>query len=106
MRSIEEQADETAADPDKSITSARAAALADGLFTVPEFIEFFSRLPRLRSAYDEGLGLNSHAEGFSTFGDRVKLLATRKGRNEPEYTSYTYYWKTVLGELRFIAHLI
>jgi hypothetical protein len=105
MRSIEEQTDETAIDPDKVVTSVRSATLADGLFTVQELSDFFSRLPRLRSAYDEGLGLIGDTGGLSTFGDRVKLLATRKGRNEPEYTSYTHYWKTVLGELRLFIPL-
>jgi RNA exonuclease NGL2 len=95
---MDEQNDEAAADPDKVITNARSATFADGLFTVPELISFFSRLPRLRSVYDEGLGLLDHAGGLSTFGSRVKLPPSRKGRNEPEYTSYTHYWKTVLGE--------
>jgi RNA exonuclease NGL2 len=96
---MEEQTDETTVDPDKVITSARSATLTDGLLTVPEFCDFFSQLPRLRSVYDEGLGLIGDIGGLSTFGDRVKLLAPRKGRNEPEYTSYTHYWKTVLGEI-------
>ena len=102
VKSIEEQSDEMAVDPDKVITSARPAILSDGLLTVPELCEFFSRLPPLRSVYDEGLGLITDVEGLSTFGGRVELLATRKGRNEPEYTSYTHYWKNVLGEVWFL----
>jgi RNA exonuclease NGL2 len=112
--SLDEQNDETAGDPDKVVTNARSPTLADGLFTVPELVNFFSRLPRLRSVYDEGLGLLDNDGGLPTFGSRVKLFSSRKGRNEPEYTSYTHYWKTVLGEpwpsslsvgLRLILHL-
>ena len=100
---MEEQSDEMAVDPDKVMTSVRPATFPDGLLTVPELRELFSQLPRLRSVYDEGLGSMSDVGigGLSTFGGRVKLLATRKGWNEPEYTSYTHYWKTVLGEVRF-----
>jgi len=101
--SLDEQNDETAGDPDKVVTNARSPTLADGLFTVPELVNFFSRLPRLRSVYDEGLGLLDNDGGLPTFGSRVKLFSSRKGRNEPEYTSYTHYWKTVLDYIFILA---
>jgi len=31
-----------------------------------------------------------------TYGSRVELPPGRQGADEPEYTSYTHYWKAVL----------
>lgn len=81
------------------ITNARLAIPDDGLLTLPEIVTWFQGLPRLRSAYCEGLG---HAKGIgmdvNTHGEGV-LAAGRRGFNEPQYTSYTTYWKSTMGEL-------
>jgi RNA exonuclease NGL2 len=85
-------------DPDRVITKARPATPADGLLTIPEIVTWFQKLPRLRSAYSEGL---RHAKevgiDVETYGKRELLPDGRHGCNEPEYTSYTFYWKSVLG---------
>ena len=92
--------DEDDEDPDRVITNARQATTADGLLSLTELGDFFSHIPKLRSAYDEGLEQIPHLQGIPTFGRRVTLPPTRHGRWEPEYTSYTHYWKAVLGQLR------
>lgn len=87
------------ADPDRVITNARPATSEDGLLTVPDIIGWFSKLPRLRSAYSEGLRRAKETGiELETYGTRELLLPDRKGCDEPEYTSYTFYWKSVLGE--------
>ncbi|KAF5377429.1 hypothetical protein D9615_005324 [Tricholomella constricta] len=91
-----EEGGEEAVDPDRVITSARAATPADGLLSPTELIEFFSRIPRLRSTYDFGLSKVKDLAGLQTFGSRVALGPSRRGSYEPAYTSYTHYWKTVL----------
>lgn len=95
-------AGEEDSDPDKVITNARPVTTVDGLFSTTELVEMFSQLPRLRSAYDEGLEQVAIANGSRTFGHRVLIPSPRRGQHEPEYTSYTHYWKTVLGDLDFV----
>lgn len=100
----ENQAEEEGADPDKSITNARVAQPADGLLSLEELSELFSQSgPPFSSAYDRFL--RGYLESFSnsdkptrTFGDRVIIPSSRRGGYEPEWTSYTFYWKLVLGE--------
>lgn len=91
------------ADPDRVITNARPATIADGLLTIQEIVAWFQKLPKLRSAYSEGL---RHAKevgiDISTYGKGELLLDGRQGLNEPEYTSYTFYWKSIIGT--FPAH--
>ncbi|KAG6829385.1 hypothetical protein H0H92_004653 [Tricholoma furcatifolium] len=87
---------EESGDPDKVITSARGATPSDGLLSFAELLDFFSRLPKLRSAYDLGLAKARDFADLETFGSRVALGADRKGEHEPAYTSYTHYWKTTL----------
>ncbi|KAJ7361651.1 Endonuclease/exonuclease/phosphatase [Mycena albidolilacea] len=84
-----------AVDPDRVITSARRAVPADGLLSDSELASLFSAANVVRSAYDEGLRQYKEASstGFPTFGDRMSLPRTKKGYYEPEYTSYTHYWK-------------
>ena len=85
-------------DPDRNITNARPATDEDGLLDVPEIVEWFSTLPRLWSAYSEGLyQARTLRTMIPTYGSRVELPAGRQGADEPEYTSYTHYWKAVLG---------
>lgn len=94
-----EAVDEENADPDRVITNARVALSSDGLLSPAEFSLLFQGSWPLRSAYDIGLQKYRDAGGaVRTFGDRVSLAEARSGRHEPEYTSYTHYWKTVLGE--------
>ena len=93
-----EQGDEAGdeIDPDKIITNARPAKASDGLLTNSELIELFTT--PLRSVYDKGIEIQRESsKDVTSYGDRVPLIG-RKGANEPEWTSYTHYWKTVLGK--------
>lgn len=82
-------------DPDRIITNARLAISSDGLLTNTELANLYST--PVRSAYDEGMFSYRKLGGdVVTYGDRVPL-PSRRGINEPEWTSYTHYWKTVLG---------
>jgi len=89
-------------DPDRVIVDARMATPADGLLSTEELVEMVRKLgvANLESTYDKGLGI-AKAFGDSdiqTFGDRVTSIdPTRLGRHEPEWTSYTHFWKMVLG---------
>ncbi|KAG5654103.1 hypothetical protein H0H81_007517 [Sphagnurus paluster] len=94
-RVSKDEAEEGKRDPDKVITSARLAIPTDGLLSPDELAAFFAEIPRLRSVYDVGLG-NAKEQGIPTYGGRVTLGPSRRGYHEPEYTSYTHYWKTVL----------
>lgn len=86
-------------DPDRVITDARSAVEDDGLLSVPELLETFQSQAPWRSVYDDGLSrIKSQSPNVKTFGDRVSIPTTRKGAHEPEWTSYTHYWKTVLGD--------
>lgn len=102
--SSDENEEEEGADPDKSITNARAARPEDGLLSLTELKDLFSKSgPPLKSAYDSGLrgyleSLNSSDKPTRTFGDRVPIPSSRRGGYEPEWTSYTFYWKLVLGK--------
>ncbi|KAJ7103441.1 Endonuclease/exonuclease/phosphatase [Mycena belliarum] len=83
-----------AVDPDRVITNARPAVPTDGLLSDSELATLFSSANIVRSAYDEGI--RQHREkspDLPTFGTRVSLPSSAKGSNEPEYTSYTHYWK-------------
>jgi RNA exonuclease NGL2 len=91
--------DDEASDPDRVITNARPAIPEDGLLTIPDIVAWFAKLPRLRSAYCEGLRRAKEIGiELETYGTRELLSPGRKGFDEPEYTSYTFYWKSVLGE--------
>jgi RNA exonuclease NGL2 len=87
-------------DPDKIITNARIATPDDGLLSTRELVEMLAPFGSLKSSYDRGQKTHKAAYPISTFGDRVPTDAGRRGRFEPEWTSYTHYWKTVLGEAR------
>ena len=89
-----------ASDPDRIITNARVATPEDGLLTIPDIVAWFAELPRLRSAYCEGVHLTREiGVELETFGTREFLPPARQGFDEPEFTSYTFYWKSVLGKL-------
>jgi RNA exonuclease NGL2 len=81
--------------PDRIITNARPAIPSDGLLTIDELVDLYAT--PVRSAYEEGL--TKHRASNSdvvTFGNHVPFESSRRGANEPEWTSYTHYWKTVL----------
>ncbi|KAF8974010.1 Endonuclease/exonuclease/phosphatase [Flammula alnicola] len=85
-------------DPDRHITNARAPVDEDGLLSIPELVDWFSKLPKVRSAYNDGLRETRQlGRNIPTYGTRVGLPSGRYGADEPEYTSYTHYWQAVLG---------
>jgi len=87
-------------DPDRNITNARPAVTTDGLLTTTELGSLFAMGVKVRSMYDEGLQmLRVTRPDIGIFGERIPLPETRRGIHEPEWTCYTHYWKTVLGEL-------
>ena len=89
-------------DPDRVITNARQAESHDGLLTISQFITWFSSLPNLRSAYNDGLQeVSKLSDTLPTYGPRVALPLGRRGSHEPAYTSYTHYWQSVLGTNSF-----
>ncbi|KAF7800026.1 hypothetical protein EIP86_011269 [Pleurotus ostreatoroseus] len=92
-------------DPDKIITNARKARSEDGLLSDEELADLFRRSWRVVSAYDTGLrAMQADSERKVhelTFGSRVATAPDRHGANEPVWTSYTHYWKTVLGNSAF-----
>jgi hypothetical protein len=88
---------EAAGDPDRAITNARAARPDDGLFTTSELAALYASAGApVQSAYDAAQRRSLGARGC---GPRLEIPADRLGHHEPEWTSYTHYWKTVLGAL-------
>jgi RNA exonuclease NGL2 len=86
-------------DPDRVITNARGASPADGLLSSSELVELFAVIPRPRSLYDEGQRLLERIIGsIPRCGERLELPSHKRGAYEPEWTSYTHYWQSVLGE--------
>ena len=97
-------------DPDRVIVNARMATPADGLLSTEELVEMVRKLEvaNLESSYHTALGIAkiSGDSDIRTFGDRATSIPpTRQGRYEPEWTSYTHFWKTVLGLLVFLRSL-
>lgn len=89
-------------DPDRIIVNARLGTPPDGLLSTEELVEAVLQLKvaHLESSYDKGLEMAkvSGVSDIPTFGERVTSIpSTRKGRCEPEWTSYTHFWKHVLG---------
>jgi RNA exonuclease NGL2 len=94
------------ADPDRVITNARDASPADGLLNTSELLDLFAVTTlRPRSLYDEGQRLleNISPSPVPRCGERVGLPPHKRGAYEPEWTSYTHYWQSVLGE--YLAEL-
>lgn len=92
-RAVEEE-EGAEEDPDLVITSARRATVEDGLLENHELVDLFRTSPPLRSVYDEWASTDAKV----TFGSRVNIPPPRRGQFEPIYTSYTHYWKSVLGD--------
>jgi len=90
--------DEDGADPDRVITNARDATPADGLLSSRELANLFSVPSRPRSLYDEGQRLLEAISGGPVLrcGERMGLDPHQRGAYEPEWTSYTHYWQSVL----------
>jgi RNA exonuclease NGL2 len=88
------------ADPDRVITNARGASPADGLLNSSELADLFAVATlHPRSSYDEGQRLLEAISGpVSRCGERMGLPPHKRGAYEPEWTSYTHYWQSVLGE--------
>lgn len=84
--------------PDLTITNARGALPDDGLLTSSELMELFS-VGRPRSLYDEGQRRLEKISAGSVprCGERMGLPSHQRGAYEPEWTSYTHYWQSVLG---------
>jgi RNA exonuclease NGL2 len=80
------------------IVNARLAGPADGLFSSMELTALFSGDKPLRSVYDDAQRAHRvFNENLETFGNSVSLQPGRHGAHEPKYTSYTHFWKAVLG---------
>ena len=82
--------------------NARTATPADGLLSTEELVEVVRKLgvANLQSSYDRGLRIAklSGDSDVRTFSDRAtSVVSQRLGGHEPEWTSYTHFWKTVLG---------
>lgn len=91
--------DEEDVDPDRHITNARTSTPQDGLLSVAEIVDWFSQLPKFRSMYDDGLAqFRQNNVDMPTYGRRGSVQAERHGKYEPEYTSFTHYWQSVLGK--------
>ena len=102
-------------DPDRVITNARAAEDRDGLLNSSELEALFSASPRAFSAYDLGLSRYRSGASPSQLSSTSPEIAhspqdipiygplngmkdpSQPGFHEPAYTSYTHYWKSVLG---------
>lgn len=101
----EEGGDAGETDPDRVITNARRAKPSDGLLTTAELTELYAT--PVCSAYEEGLTKHRNiSTDVVTYGDRVAFEPPRRGSNEPEWTSYTHYWKTVLGVIFLSAKML
>jgi RNA exonuclease NGL2 len=88
------------ADPDRVITNARNASPTDGLLSSSELVQLFAVARRPRSLYDEGQRLLEKISGpVQRCGERMGLPPHQRGAYEPEWTSYTYYWQSVLGRI-------
>lgn len=98
MTSKEREDNDEASDPNRIITNARVATPEDGLLAIPDIVAWFAKLPRLRSSYCEGVRrAREIGAQLETYGTRELLPVGRQGFDEPEFTSYTFYWKSVLG---------
>lgn len=93
-------------DPDRVITNARPAKPEDGLLDSGSLVSLFSEFPRATSTYALGLSQylsearDSQSDGdIPIFGCTHSLPPATPGFYEPAFTSYTHYWKSVLGEL-------
>lgn len=86
-----------AVDPDRVITNARPARPEDGQLSISELIDVYSTFPEPRSAYHDAITfLHSKGDLVQSYGLRKPFLGGQ-GASEPDYTSFTHHWKSVLG---------
>jgi RNA exonuclease NGL2 len=98
VKVTEESEDSPTTDPDKVITNARPARPQDGLLSTDELIALYPGGGKLRSIYEEAQrDYRAIDASHQILGDRLEFPPHRKGAYEPMWTSYTHYWKTVLG---------
>ncbi|KZT72761.1 Endonuclease/exonuclease/phosphatase [Daedalea quercina L-15889] len=93
-------------DPDRIITNARPALPEDGLLTDTELADMLRQLDRPMSVYDSAQRIccaSSTLEGALTYGNRISIPSERHGAYEPNWTSYTYYWKSVLDYMFVVS---
>jgi RNA exonuclease NGL2 len=102
----EEGQDQEEQDPDRVIFSARQALPDDALLSTPQLVDLYSAARGLsvQSAYNDGLRAVRQLgkQKVRVFGDRVDVGEGRQGGYEPEWTSYTHHWKTVLDYILLI----
>lgn len=86
-------------DEDRTIKHARVANRADGLLDDEELRALCSQDRSVSSAYHDGQKTHrgTGVPGKPSFGELKGFPLTQQGFFEPGYTSYTHYWKTVLG---------
>ncbi|TFY79044.1 hypothetical protein EWM64_g4971 [Hericium alpestre] len=91
-------------DSDHVLTNARNAEAADGLLSTSELLDLYATPSRPRSAYDLGQRIMAKKDAASIrrCGERYKMPDARLGAFEPEWTSYTHFWKTVLDYIFII----
>ncbi|KIY62428.1 hypothetical protein CYLTODRAFT_177489 [Cylindrobasidium torrendii FP15055 ss-10] len=96
----EEGEDGGEGDTDRVIVNARPAKPSDGLLNSAELQHLYTHSGSpLQSAYDSGIRAflsGNKGTPIAIFGDRVKWPTTQSGACEPQYTSYTHFWKTTL----------
>jgi RNA exonuclease NGL2 len=98
LPSVSEGDHDSNVNSDRDIINARPARPTDGLLSTSELITLFASRPALRSVYDDAQRQYQAPEvDVERFGDRVAIQSGRRGAYEPRWTSYTHYWKTVLG---------
>ena len=89
------------ADPDRVITNARRAEASDGLLNLDELFAFFPESQQVQSVYQLGLKQYCDSSPSATppvYGSGSAMKQDAPGFYEPRWTSYTHYWKSVLGE--------
>ncbi|KAI0788545.1 Endonuclease/exonuclease/phosphatase [Abortiporus biennis] len=94
---VEDDEDGDESDPDRIITNSRLATEADGLLTDEELVQMIKDIGSPISVYDQGLRNDHNPEDLPlTHGTHSPIPQGRLGGFEPNFTSYTHYWKCTL----------
>lgn len=98
-------------DPDRVITNARRAEQSDGLLSIEELSHFIPERQQVQSIYQIGLKrylssttATSSASLPPIYGSNGPMQPDAPGYYEPRWTSYTHYWKSVLGKSLVTSH--